>query len=172
MLVLGVLTSEDEAVIAVLQVGKDLPKHGLDGVTELHLLHLHFESLLVKSVRVYFKVFRVRLHNVLLEVPEPLVQRPGSEVGLAVKDKAVEHQKVRFFAPVAEIIHHQLPVNQRVDVEVVSVLRRGEVHVFLFEPPVVVLAVDQIMGFFPVVTLGQIEQVTDAVGLLADVVTI
>lgn len=49
---------------------------------------------------------------------------------------------------------------------------QGKVQVSLVDPPVIVLTIDEVVRFAPFVVVGQVEEVADAIGLFANVVTV
>jgi hypothetical protein len=53
-----------------------------------------------------------------------------------------------------------------------AVVREREVQVALAQPPVVVLAVDQVVALGAVLVRGEVQEVADAVGFFADVVAV
>jgi len=56
--------------------------------------------------------------------------------------------------------------------EGLQIVGQGKMQVSLVDPPVIVLAVDQVVSLIPVVVLCQVEEVADAVRLFAYVVAV
>ncbi len=106
----------------------------------------------------------------LFEVAQALVERLGEEVGFAVEREEVEDEELGLLVAVGERVEDELAVDEGARVEGRAVVREREVQVALAEPPVVVLAVDEVVAFVAGLVAGQIEEVADAVGLFADVV--
>lgn len=164
-----VAAGEDEAVVAVRQVGEDLPEHHLDAVAELEGLHLDEEGLELPLLGELLEQLLVGVEEARLDVRDPLVQRPVHEA-VAGQDEAVEDEEPGLDPAVGQRVPHQLTVGDCVFKVGGSVFGMWEVQVAVVEEPVVVLTIDEVVRLGPIVVGRRVQQVADAVRLFADVV--
>lgn len=140
---------EDEAVVVVLEAREDLLEHELDGVRELHLLHLDLEGLKPELLGVLLEEVLVGLQQMIAEVGQPLVERLAHQLGLAVEREQVEDEELGLhLGPAPDPVHDQLAVDQRAAVaegHLLLVDGQREVQRLVVDVPVVVLAVDQVV---------------------------
>lgn len=164
-----VAAGEDEAVVAVRQVGEDLPEHHLHAVAELEGLHLDEEGLELPLLGELLEQLLVGVEEARLDVRDPLVQRPVHEA-VAGQDEAVEDEEPGLDPAVGQRVPHQLTVGDCVFKVGGSVFGMWEVQVAVVEEPVVVLTIDEVVRLGPIVVGRRVQQVADAVRLFADVV--
>jgi hypothetical protein len=160
VLVLGAQAGEDEAVVAVVQVGYDLAKHHFGAVGELVLLHAEDEGLVGLFLRVLFEQFLVRLEDLGMEIAKALLQTSAHE-RCAVQDEAVKDEIHGLAGAVGHGVNDELAVEDGVAVKGPFALSGREVGVL--DPPVVVLSVDEVVQLLAVAVVSQVEQVADAI---------
>lgn len=168
----GVATGENEAVVAVGEVGQDFPEHVIDAVGEFHFLELNDEGQVLDFLGVFLvKVFEGFVGFVAV-VGEAFVEGAVHEA-LAVQSQTVEDEVFELNGTVALEVVDEFAVEEGVGVEELLVVREGEVQFVgvLLDEVVVVFAVDEVGDFIGAV-VGHVHKAADAVGLLADVVVL
>ena len=104
-----------------------------------------------------------------LEIRKALVEGPLHE-DLLVKDEAVEDQEFDHGGAVRVSVFDEFAIEDGVGVEAFEGLVFVVREVQQGHPPVVVLAIDEVVDFAAIFIGGAVEETSNAVGLLAKIV--